>query len=82
MYVYIKSEPGLWTVGFYRPNGQWEPESDHGSKEDAAGRVAYLNGNKGYDDAVKQLAEYGKKSVLLAIEYAIQELKKKEAKGE
>ena len=28
MYVYIKSEPGLWTVGFYDPNGKWIPESD------------------------------------------------------
>jgi hypothetical protein len=31
MYVYIQSEPGLYTVGFYRPNGKWEPESDHDS---------------------------------------------------
>jgi hypothetical protein len=46
MYVYIKSEPGLWTVGFYAPNGTWYPESDHESKEAAADRVAYLNGNQ------------------------------------
>lgn len=44
MYVYIKSEPELWTVGFYRPSGQWEPESDHASTDEAAARVAYLNG--------------------------------------
>lgn len=44
MYVYIKSEPNLWTVGFYRPDGQWEPESDYGSSEKAAERVAWLNG--------------------------------------
>ena len=44
MYVYIKSEPGLWTVGFYKPNGEWEPESDHSTKEDAVERVHYLNG--------------------------------------
>ena len=48
-YVYIKSEPGLWTVGFYRIDGQWEPESDHDLKEKAAERVAWLNGQKGYD---------------------------------
>ena len=44
MYVYIKSEPNLYTVGFYKPDGEWEPESDHTSSEAAAKRVAYLNG--------------------------------------
>ena len=43
-WVYIESEPGLYTVGFYRPDGTWEPESDHGTREDAANRVHYLNG--------------------------------------
>ena len=43
-YVYIQSEPGLWTVGFYNPDGKWNPESDWDSKEDAAKRVHYLNG--------------------------------------
>ena len=46
MYVYIQSEPGLWTVGFYDPNGKWEPESDHPSKETAAIRVSFLNGGE------------------------------------
>ena len=46
MYVYIRSEPQLWTVGFYRPDGKWESESDHGSPDEAAARVAYLNGSK------------------------------------
>ncbi|MFB4306967.1 hypothetical protein [Actinomadura sp. GTD37] len=45
-YVYIRSEPGLWTVGFYRPDGRFEPESDHGSTEEAAARVALLNGDQ------------------------------------
>jgi len=44
MYVYIQSEPGLWSVGFYTPSGKFFPESDHESKEAAAERVAYLNG--------------------------------------
>ena len=44
MYVYIRSEPGLWTVGFYGPDGKWHAESDHDSSEDAARRVAWLNG--------------------------------------
>ena len=45
-YVYIRSEPSLWTVGFYRPDGTWEPESDHDSSEEAAMRVAWLNGGE------------------------------------
>ena len=44
MYVYIESEPGLWTVGFYDPTGKWNPESDHRSCIEAARRVAWLNG--------------------------------------
>jgi len=43
-WVYIKSEPNLWTVGFYDPKGEWQPESDHGSTSEAAARVHYLNG--------------------------------------
>jgi len=45
-YVYIRSEPELWTVGFYRPDGEWEPESDHPTPAAAAERVHYLNGGK------------------------------------
>ena len=51
-YVYIKSEDWredgerhqLFTVGFYKPDGKFEPESDHDNKDDAAERVRYLNG--------------------------------------
>jgi len=43
-YVYIRSEPQLWTVGFYDPDGKFVPESDHDSTEAAAQRVNYLNG--------------------------------------
>jgi len=46
MYVYIKSEPGLYTVGFYRPGGEWNPESDYNDREEAAKRVNFLNGGK------------------------------------
>jgi hypothetical protein len=45
-YVYLKSEPGLWTVGFYKPGGGWEAESDHDSRESAAERVHWLNGGE------------------------------------
>lgn len=46
MYVYIKSESQLWTVGFYDPQGNWYPESDWESRKEAAARVHYLNGGK------------------------------------
>lgn len=46
MYVYIESEKGLWTVGFYSPDGEFHPESDHESKTLAAERVHYLNGGR------------------------------------
>lgn len=45
MWVYVRSEPGLWTVGFHSPDGGWNTDTDHGSQEAAARRVAYLNGN-------------------------------------
>lgn len=44
MYVYIESERGLYTVGFFDPNGKWNAESDHDDREKAAERVSYLNG--------------------------------------
>jgi hypothetical protein len=44
MYVYIKSEPNLWTVGFYDSRGTWHSDSDHDSREGAAARCAWLNG--------------------------------------
>jgi hypothetical protein len=44
MFVYIQSEPGLWTVGFYNPDGSWVAESDHSDKDRAAEHVAWLNG--------------------------------------
>jgi hypothetical protein len=55
-YVYIRSEPQLWTVGFYTPDGKWNPESDHGSSEEAAERVTRLNGG-GTSDDTRRLKE-------------------------
>ena len=45
MYVYVRSEKNLWTVGFYKPDGLWESESNHTEQEKAAERVAWLNGS-------------------------------------
>lgn len=47
MYVYRKTEHALYTVGYYNPAGEWEPESDHGTTDEAAKRVNYLNGGTG-----------------------------------
>lgn len=44
-YIYIRSEPNLWTVGFYNPSGEFQSESDHSNTNAAAARVSYLNGN-------------------------------------
>lgn len=44
MWVYIKTDSSLRTVGFYDPNGNFVSENDYGIKEDAAQRVHYLNG--------------------------------------
>lgn len=44
MYVYIRSEPNLYTVGFYSPDGKWNPDSDFGTRDEARQRVNYLNG--------------------------------------
>jgi hypothetical protein len=46
MWVYIKSEPGLWTVGFYSPDGKWHRDSDWDDRDKAAERVHFLNGGK------------------------------------
>jgi hypothetical protein len=45
MWVYIQSEPTLWTVGHYSPSGQWHTDSDHGTQEEASLRCAWLNGS-------------------------------------
>lgn len=54
-YVYIRTEPSLWTVGHYAPNGKWIAESNHSNTEDAANRVAYLNGDSDYLATINEL---------------------------
>lgn len=47
-WVYKRTEfspYALWTVGYYEPDGTWQPESDHDTPESAAERVHYLNGD-------------------------------------
>lgn len=44
MWVYRKTENGVFTVGFYSPDKEWHSESDHPTMEEAAKRVHWLNG--------------------------------------
>ena len=44
-WVYIESEKGLWTTGFYDYEGKWNTDRDFSDKEDAAKRVHWLNGH-------------------------------------
>lgn len=47
IFVYKQTEPQLWTVGHYYNDGKrdvWDAESDHGTPEEAAERVRFLNG--------------------------------------
>lgn len=57
MYIYIRSEPQLWTVGHYTPSGKWEPESDHSTRNEAANRVAYLNGDSDAKELHERIAQ-------------------------
>ena len=68
-YVYIETENWtdehgikrhLYTVGFYKPDGSFEPESDHDNKPDAADRVAWLNGGApaAVIEAVREAGEW------------------------
>jgi hypothetical protein len=43
-WVYIESEPGLYTVGYFEPSGQWRGDSDWDTREAARERVHFLNG--------------------------------------
>lgn len=45
MYVYIVTEPNVYTVGFYDPIGNWHPHEDFATRAEAAKCVSYLNGN-------------------------------------
>lgn len=45
-WLHRPSEPGLWTVGFFDPQGYWQPNGgDFNSQDEAAARTAWLNGS-------------------------------------
>lgn len=57
-WLYVRSEPHLFTVGFYDPRGKWHPDSDHESRDEAAARVHYLNGGVERATAPKLCAKH------------------------
>jgi len=44
MWIYRQTEPNLYTVGFYDPDGKWHADTDWRTSEEAASRCRYLNG--------------------------------------
>ena len=44
MWVYISKDRGVYTVGFYDPQGNWHEDVEFVTKDDAAHRVNFLNG--------------------------------------
>jgi len=42
-HVYKQVESGMWEVGYYDPDGYWQPESEHDNSDAASKRVHYLN---------------------------------------
>ncbi len=68
MWVYRRTESGLWTVGWWSPSREWNPDSDYSSKEEAAARVHYLNGGAGSAEVAAAAKEgygglFGKRKV-------------------
>ena len=63
MWVYKRTEPTVYTVGFFDPKGNWHSDRDYGTPNDAAERVSYLNGC----NATKEMLDYA----LKALDYAL-----------
>lgn len=56
-YFHLNTEPGLWTVFVEGSNGESQSVSDHGNEQEAAAKVAMLNGcPTSASDADKALA--------------------------
>lgn len=45
LWLYRRVAPATWQVGFFDPDGGWQPETDHTSPDGAADRVHWLNGS-------------------------------------
>lgn len=58
MWLFQSFEHGLFTVGFYTPEGKWKPESDHTSRDAAAARCNYLNGGSETTEVTGSYEQY------------------------
>jgi hypothetical protein len=47
MWIYQRTEHSMWTTGSYGPDGNWMPDCDFDTKEEAARRCNWLNGGTG-----------------------------------
>lgn len=56
MYVYMRTQPRVWTVGHYTGCGEFIPEGDYHDPEDAADRVHWLNGRSDPPQKVLMIA--------------------------
>jgi hypothetical protein len=50
MYIFQKSEPGVWTVGYFTSSGEWKTECECSSAADASQRAHWLNGGHDKED--------------------------------
>lgn len=74
-WIYQQTEPGLFTVGFYTPGGEWKTDSDFNDRNVAADRVHYLNGGSDQQEAadIEPMDEELKKITLNALEVRVKE---------
>jgi hypothetical protein len=50
MFIYQKTEPGTWTVGYFTESGEWKAECSCNTAAEAAQRAHWLNGGKDTQD--------------------------------
>ena len=49
-WLYLLQENGKYSVGFFKPTGEWRSESEWEDSEQAQNRVNYLNGGETTED--------------------------------
>ncbi len=65
--AYKQTEPKLWTVGSCSLDGSFDPESDHGSPDEAAARVRYLNGGSPEPASSDRLGDFSDEEIAEAL---------------
>jgi len=72
MYFYKRTERQLFTVGYEDSQGHFHGDSDHGTRAEAAERVAYLNGQTAHrvDRCITQIDNLERR--LIKVEQAME----------